>query len=164
MHEGAEFSDLDKVSFLSYEGELPNRGDGPQPLVVMNRHPLVAAAVGFDDIAVFPPYSITAEGINVTLRGVPAGISQFLATTREFLSPDKVSVTTHGNIKHDARELLGERQLEVIKLAIIHGYYDEPRKISMRELALKIDIARSTLGEHLHGAESILMKWISDGQ
>lgn len=162
MREGAEYSDLDKISFLTFEGELPNRGDGPQPVVVMNRHPLVSAAVIFDDIAVYPPYSITAQGISVTLRGVPSGISDFLATTRQFLPPDKVSVTTHDDPRNDARELLGKRQFEVIQQAIQLGYYDEPRKISMRELAVKLDIARSTLGEHLHNAEAALMKWVTN--
>ncbi len=160
MRGEAEYRDLDKISYLDFEGELPNRGDGPQPVVVMNRHPLVAAAVIYDDIAVYPPYSITSQGIAVTVRGVPAGISRFLATTKEFLPPDKVSVTTHEDPRHDARELIGQRQLEVIQQAIHLGYYDQPRKISMRELATKLDIARSTLGEHLHNAESSLVKWV----
>ncbi|HIN44349.1 MAG TPA: helix-turn-helix domain-containing protein, partial [Candidatus Poseidoniales archaeon] len=54
------------------------------------------------------------------------------------------------------------RQLEVVRQAVLLGYYDEPKKISMRELATNIGIARSTLGEHLHRAESTLIKWISE--
>jgi hypothetical protein len=162
MHEGMTVEQLNDVSFLTFEGLLPNRDDGPDPIVVMNRHPLVSAAVIFDDIAVYPPYSISANGISVTVRGVPSGISDFLALTNDLLPPDKVSVTTHDEPKDEARNLLGERQLEVIQKAVAHGYYDEPRKISMRDLSIELNIARSTLGEHLHKAEATLIKWVSE--
>jgi hypothetical protein len=162
MRNGADFESINDVSFLTFEGILPKRGEGPEAIVVMNRHPLVVSAISFDDIAVYPPYSISDEGVEITLRGVPSGIRQFLAQVEIFLPPDKVSVTTHEDPKNDALELLGQRQLEVVRQAVLLGYYDEPKKISMRELATNIGIARSTLGEHLHGAESTLIKWISE--
>lgn len=164
MRDGVELEAIDEVSFLSFETALPNRGDGPSPIVVMNRHPLVVSAISFADIAVYPPYSISDQGVEITLRGVPTGISQFLAQVNIFLPPDKVSVTSQGGPKNEALDLLGERQLEVIQQAVLLGYYDEPRKISMRELATQLGIARSTLGEHLHGAESALMRWVSDAE
>ena len=161
MRDGADFESINDVSFLTFEGVLPNRGDGLEAIVVLNQHPLVVSAISFDDIAVYPPYSISDEGVEITLRGVPSGISQFLAQVNIFLPPDKVSVTTHDDPKNEAQSLLGERQLEVVQQAVLLGYYDEPKKISMRELADHIGIARSTLGEHLHRAESTLIKWIS---
>ncbi|PXY72355.1 MAG: hypothetical protein CXX81_29200 [Methanobacteriota archaeon] len=162
MRNGADFESINDVSFLTFEGILPKRGEGPEAIVVMNRHPLVVSAISFDDIAVYPPYSISNEGVEITLRGVPEGIRQFLAQVEIFLPHDKVSVTTHDDPKNDAQELLGQRQLEVVRQAVLLGYYDEPKKISMRELATNIGIARSTLGEHLHRAESTLIKWISE--
>jgi predicted DNA binding protein len=96
----------------------------------------------------------------LTLRGVPKGISGFLAATRLVLPPDKVSVISQEEPKHEALALLGERQLEILNLAVHHGYYQDPRGISVSALAEKLEIARSTLGEHLQSAEAALVKWV----
>lgn len=152
-------SDFEGLGFITVEENIKSKMEGPDTIVVMNSHPIVTTAVPFTDIAVMPPYSIGDEGMTITLRGVPKGISGFLAATRLVLPPDKVSVISHEEPKHEARSLLGERQLEILQLAIHHGYYQDPRKISVSALAEKMGIARSTLGEHLDSAEAALVKW-----
>ncbi|MCO8244968.1 MULTISPECIES: helix-turn-helix domain-containing protein [unclassified Haladaptatus] len=52
---------------------------------------------------------------------------------------------------------LTKRQLEVFQLARERGYYDYPRKASAGELADELDISTSTLHEHLHKVEAILL-------
>ena len=44
MRNGADFESINDVSFLTFEGILPKRGEGPEAIVVMNRHPLVVSA------------------------------------------------------------------------------------------------------------------------
>ena len=88
--EGKGPSDLNDVPFLNVESEL----DGGQSgyLVVWNSHPLSIAAIHFSNIHILPPYTYGGDGIDITVRGVPSGISQFLKTCRALLPPDTVKV------------------------------------------------------------------------
>ena len=61
-----------------------------------------------------------------------------------------------------ASELLTDRQMEVFDLACRHGYYEEPKKISIEELAQKLDISPSTCSELLRKAERKLLPILSD--
>ncbi len=56
------------------------------------------------------------------------------------------------------RQLLSERQLEVVVAAVDEGYYDTPRRCSLTELADHLDIAKSTCSETLHRAEEAVIK------
>ncbi|MFW5896174.1 MAG: helix-turn-helix domain-containing protein [archaeon] len=50
-----------------------------------------------------------------------------------------------------------ERQLAALRLALESGYYEQPRKTSLRELADRTAVARSTYEEHLRKAENKLL-------
>jgi len=54
-------------------------------------------------------------------------------------------------------EDLTDRQLAALQLALEQGYYEQPRGTSLRELASRTSIARSTYEEHLRKAENKLM-------
>src|SRR6056297_3519156 len=54
-------------------------------------------------------------------------------------------------------ENLTERQLAALRLALESGYYEQPRKTSLRELADQTAVARSTYEEHLRKAENKLL-------
>ncbi|WP_132061239.1 helix-turn-helix domain-containing protein [Halorussus amylolyticus] len=54
-------------------------------------------------------------------------------------------------------EDLTDRQLAALRLALESGYYEQPRKTSLRELAERTSIARSTYEEHLRKAENKLL-------
>ncbi|AHF99391.1 bacteriocin [Halostagnicola larsenii XH-48] len=60
------------------------------------------------------------------------------------------------------RQLLSERQLEVVVAAVEEGYYDTPRRCSLTELAGHLDIAKSTCSETLHRAEETVVKRFVD--
>ena len=157
--EGKGPQDLNDVPFLTVESEL----DGGQSgyLVVWNSHPLSIAAIRFSNIHIIPPYTYGGEGINITVRGVPSGISQFLKTCRELLPPDVVKVVEMGDNKSLIENVLTPRQIECVKVAASSGYYDHPKQIKLRELSELMKIPRSTLQEHLNRAELAMMKWAS---
>ena len=157
--EGKSVDDFEATEYMTFEGKVHSRGDAPPPIVALNTHPLAIAAVRATDIAVLPPYGIGPDGFSITLRGLPRGISEFLASARAILPPDEVIVTFEGNEVEGMKDLLAPRQFEVVQAAVQWGYYDDPRGISMRKLAERLDMARSTVGEHLHSAESTLMQW-----
>jgi predicted DNA binding protein len=50
-----------------------------------------------------------------------------------------------------------ERQQAALRLALERGYYEQPRKTSLRELADRTAVARSTYEEHLRKAENKLL-------
>ncbi|MBB6647077.1 helix-turn-helix domain-containing protein [Halobellus ruber] len=54
-------------------------------------------------------------------------------------------------------ENLTDRQLAALQLALERGYYEQPRKTSLRELADRTAVARSTYEEHLRKAENKLL-------
>ncbi|MFT4923464.1 MAG: putative DNA binding protein [Haloarculaceae archaeon] len=54
-------------------------------------------------------------------------------------------------------EDLTDRQLAALQLALERGYYEQPRKSSLRELAEQTAVARSTYEEHLRKAENKLL-------
>ena len=51
-----------------------------------------------------------------------------------------------------------DRQLAALQLALEHGYYEQPRQTSLRELADRTSVARSTFEEHLRKAENKLLQ------
>lgn len=50
-----------------------------------------------------------------------------------------------------------DRQLSALRLALERGYYEQPRRTSLRELATETAVARSTFEEHLRKAENKLL-------
>ncbi|MGQ4556000.1 helix-turn-helix domain-containing protein [Halobellus sp. GM3] len=54
-------------------------------------------------------------------------------------------------------ENVTDRQLAALQLALESGYYEQPRNTSLRELADKTTVARSTYEEHLRKAENKLL-------
>ena len=56
-----------------------------------------------------------------------------------------------------AKELLTGKQLDIFQLACDYGYYDTPKKISIEELAERLDSSPSTVAEHLRKAEAKLL-------
>jgi len=158
--EGMSSKDLNDVPFLTVESELEGGQSGY--LVVWNSHPLSIAAIRFSNIHILPPYTYGGEGINITVRGVPEGISLFLKTCRELLPPDSVKVVEIGNNKNLIESILTPRQVECVKVAASSGYYEHPKKIKLRELSELMKIPRSTLQEHLNRAELAMMNWSSE--
>lgn len=163
FHEGKGPQDLGAVPFLEMEGPLapyplPDNGDEGY-VVVWNNHPLSVAAINFDSLHVIPPYVIGENGVQITIRGLPEGVSGFLKAARIMLPPDSVNVVDIAEIEESLAKILTPKQLEVAVFAVSSGYYETPRKISKKDLSQLSDIPRSTLQEHLAKAEAALMEW-----
>ena len=83
-----------------------------------------------------------------------------MALAREIIPPDSIKVINEGESEEGPRTLLGPKQWEVVQAAVQWGYYDDPKGVSMRQMSERLNMARSTLGEHLHNAEATIMKWL----
>ncbi len=155
--------ELDAIGFLKVEGAmnphpLPEIGEEGY-IVVWNNHPLSVAAINFDSLHVIPPYVIGENGVQITIRGLPEGVSGFLKAARILLPPDSVNVVDIAEIEDTILQILTPKQLEIATLAVQSGYYENPRKISKKELSELTEIPRSTLQEHLSKAEAAMIEW-----
>ena len=155
--------DLGQIPFLQVDGPmhphpLPDVG-GDGYIVVWNNHPLSVAAINFDSLHVIPPYVIGENGVQITIRGLPEGVSGFLKAARIMLPPDSVNVVDIAEMEDSILKILTPKQLEVAVLAVRSGYYETPRKISKKDLSELSEIPRSTLQEHLAKAEAALVDW-----
>ena len=155
--------DLMKIPFLIVEGPmrphpLPENG-GTGYIVVWNNHPLSVAAINFDSLHVIPPYVIGEDGVQITIRGLPEGVSGFLKVARVMLPPDSINVVDIAEMEDTILKILTPKQLEISILAVRSGYYESPRKISKKELSDLSNIPRSTLQEHLAKAGAALVDW-----
>lgn len=57
----------------------------------------------------------------------------------------------------DARAIT-DTQRETIELAVELGYYDEPRKADLQQLADRLDVSRSAVSQRLNAAESKIVR------
>ena len=64
--------------------------------------------------------------------------------------------------KADAPRLLTHRQREVFDLAVRHGYYEKPRRITLTNLATEIGVSKSTLCEMIHLIERHIVEEFAD--
>jgi DNA-binding CsgD family transcriptional regulator len=115
------------------------------------------------DLLVVPPIEYGADGEMVFeiageaegLRGVVSGL------------PDHLSVSVDRLGEYDAyRESLAtaltSRQREVLAVARERGYYEIPRRTSVREIADELGCSKSTVSNHLRKAESRLVALYDD--
>lgn len=82
-------------------------------------------------------------------------------TQKDAVSLDSFRTTGFSKLKL-ASELLTEKQIEVFDLACRYGYYEEPKKISIAELAAKLGISESNCAELLRKAERKLMPILNE--
>ena len=112
-----------------------------------------------DDITVLPPYRLGKDGMIINVRGLPSGVSTFVKLAREVLPPDAIAVTSNDD-EQGLANILTDKQREALRVAVSSGWFDIPRQVSLRELSELSGISKSTLGEHLEKATSIIMKWL----
>jgi len=156
--------ELNEIPYLEVEGPLnpypmPKHGEEGY-IVVWNRHPLSVAAINFDSLHVIPPYLIDDNGVQITIRGLPEGVSGFLKAARSIFPPDSVKVVDVEEMEDSVLKILTPKQLEIAVIAVQSGFYQNPRKITKKELSELSNIPRSTLQEHLAKAEASLMEWV----
>ena len=90
--------DLSNSEYLTFETVLHSENGAP-PVVVFNTHPLAVASGGFTDVAVIPPYTFSEDGISISLRGIPSGITRFISMAREIMPPDNIKVVNEDDVE-----------------------------------------------------------------
>lgn len=193
LEEVRQRSDGSVLEFISVEGAEPNRlqevlseaasirsvrvleeADGVVLLELVSKTPIATALADngttFTDIdaragdgrlvAEVPPHIDTSAVIDAFLRQYPE--AQLLARRET----DRAAPTfTEGQFRSRALSELTDKQLQALRTAFSRGYYDWPRECTTADIAADLDIASSTLSQHLRVAEKkVMTSLLRDGR
>ena len=155
--DGKSADDLEALPYIRIEQRVNEReGDA---LVVWNTHALVCLASTTENIHVMLPTEYENGELTLTVRGIPQAISSFVKLSKTIFPPAGVRVRDILEEGNNLSNVLTQRQNECYALAIQHGFYDQPKGITIQALADVLGIARSTYQEHLQSAEHAVLKW-----
>jgi len=123
---------------------------------------LVRLATTTENIHILVPCLYEDGGFTLTIRGLPDAVARFVRLSKTLIPPSTVTVQHLEKKLEGFKDHLTPRQLECFLLAAQHGYYDDPKRITMQGLAEVKGIARSTFQEHLNMAEQTALKWVAE--
>jgi predicted DNA binding protein len=89
------------------------------------------------------------------ITGAEGSLAELIETLKAYGCDVELKSTTHLG----KNTMLTTRQEEIIRAAFEKGYYDFPKKITIKELAKIFDISPSTLNEILQRGERKVMRW-----
>ncbi len=163
LREGKKLEEISSIEWLEVI-EIHEEDDGVIVVSLLCTHPFAKSAIELSNIHVQPPYGIDSErGMEMRMSGLSGSIRRFVSLLRMVMPPDKISVhSIRENETNGWTSDLTERQREVISLAIKMGYYDPDSNVKLKDIADELDMARSTLGEHIKRAEYEIMKKVRE--
>ncbi|MFB6122252.1 MAG: helix-turn-helix domain-containing protein [Haloferacaceae archaeon] len=122
--------------------------------------PLLLLSIRDSRIPFEPPVTISDGAAAVEITASRERLSELGEQLRTFGMPFEVEYIRQSI---DSRDLLTERQRDLLRTAVDEGYYDTPRRCTLTELADAVGIAKSTASEQLHRAEETVIKeFVSD--
>jgi hypothetical protein len=156
----SKIEDLLAEGFL-VEVQLLEQEKGGTCTVFMRGGPSLSSVLNSIGVAggyLFPPLGIREGKLKISFLGSTRQVGEFLEKINAIGIRYKVVLLTDANFSPDSplNKLTG-KQREVLVAAYKLGYYDIPRKINSEQLAKKLNIVNSTLGEHLRKAERRLL-------
>ena len=97
------------------------------------------------------------RGVRLTVFGPEAVLGEFFAGFPEAVDLRLERTGDYRDGHSDPLSMLTDRQRLVFDTAIRLGYYESPRETTHEALAEELDIARSTVAEHLQRIEATVM-------
>jgi len=104
------------------------------------------------DLTILAGTNLTANGLVVQVAGRQSSMVSFLRSIREAIPIERV--TKARNSEGIAQNGPTLQQYRIVKLAYKSGWYEVPKKVSIRGLASKLGLSKSTVAEQLIKAES----------
>jgi len=164
LRENTSLKDISKLKYFEVIDKYEEDEDGIL-VSLLCTHPLAIMGIEMANIHLQTPYKLCSEtGMELRISGISDSVRKFVSVVRELMPPDKISVQSiKGDIGNGWTDDLTSRQKEIISYAAYRGYYAKESKTTLKDLADELGMARSTLGEHIQRAESmILCKAIED--
>jgi len=104
------------------------------------------------DLTLLAGTNLTSSGLVIQVAGRQSSIVSFLSAMREAVPVERVtSAKASEGLVQKGPTL---QQHRIIKVAHRNGWYEVPKKISIRGLASKLGLSKSTVAEQLVKAES----------
>jgi len=104
------------------------------------------------DLTLLAGTNFTSSGLVVQVAGRQASMVSFLNAIREAIPVERITTAKPSEGLVQKGPTL--QQHRIIKIAHRHGWYEVPKKISIRGLASKLGLSKSTVAEQLVKAES----------
>lgn len=104
------------------------------------------------DLTLLAGTNLTSSGLVIQVAGRQSSIVSFLSAMREAVPVERItSAKSSEGLVQKGPTL---QQHRIIKVAHRNGWYEVPKKISIRGLASKLGLSKSTVAEQLVKAES----------
>ena len=151
-------------SVLSYE--LVPTGEGTFYVTVQDRLDVAAAklttAFTQDGLVVVPPVVFDRHGsIYVTVVGSPEALQSAVDRTPEAIEIEVIQIRRYTGPTDVSPTTLSPRQREAVEKAVECGYYSEPRRGSVADVAERLGCSTGTAAEHLRKAEMKVMSVVA---
>nr|AIE92728.1 hypothetical protein [uncultured marine group II/III euryarchaeote AD1000_26_F08]AIF15093.1 hypothetical protein [uncultured marine group II/III euryarchaeote KM3_69_G09] len=104
------------------------------------------------DLSLLAGTNITSSGLVVQIAGRQSSMVTFLNAIRKAVPVERITKARSSEGMVQTGPTL--QQHRIIKVAHRHGWYEVPKKISIRGLASKLGLSKSTVAEQLVKAES----------
>ena len=105
-----------------------------------------------NELALVAGTNLTKNGLILQVVGKQTAIMEFLNAIRGAIKVDRVTTGKGGEGMVENGPSI--QQYRVIKVAFDSGWYDVPKGISIRDLADKLELSKSTVAEQLVRAEN----------
>ena len=104
------------------------------------------------DLTLLAGTNLTSNGLVIQVAGRPSSMVNFLREVREAVPVERITSAKSSEGMVQKGPTL--QQHRIIKVAHRNGWYEVPKKISIRGLASKLGLSKSTVAEQLVKAES----------
>jgi hypothetical protein len=105
-----------------------------------------------NELAIIAGTNLTKNGLVLQVVGKQTAIMEFLNSIRAAITVDRI--TTANGAEGMIERGPSIQQYRIIKVAHASGWYEVPKRISVRDLAEKLGLSKSTVAEQLVRAES----------
>ena len=105
-----------------------------------------------NELAIIAGTNLTKNGLVLQVVGKQTAIMELLNSIRAVITVDRI--TTANGAEGMIERGPSIQQYRIIKVAHASGWYEVPKRISVRDLAEKLGLSKSTVAEQLVKAES----------
>lgn len=113
-----------------------------------------------NDLCILSGTNLTSSGLVLQLSGRKSSMVNFLSSIQNRMPVERI--VRARNSKGITNTSTTLQQHKIIKLAHNSGWYEVPKKTSIRDLAVKLGISKSTVAEQLVKAEGEIVKQFLD--
>lgn len=107
------------------------------------------------------PLEITSDdATRITLIGEETALQKTLEAMAEIVTVRLEKTGEHRPEGRDLASALTDRQHQILRLAVEHGYYEVPRRATIEDIATEVGCSQSTVAAHLQKIEAAILPQI----